>query len=412
MCSKRFLCTFLLLMAPHARAQGDGVTPLHQAALGNHLDEVKRLIAAGADVEATTRIDGFTPLPLACVNGNASIVEALLQAGADANATTSDGATPLMFAAASGSAKAIRLLLARGANVNARETAHGQTALMFAAAKNRTDAVRALLAGGADARIQTNVVKLERPRVDEDGNPLPSPTEGAAGGRGGRGGRGGGLGGSARGASATIAGGMTALLLAARDGQFDAVRALVEAGVDINQVSGGEKVSALVIAVSNGHYDLARFLVEHGADPNRSTIDGLAALYATEDTEWAQVGWAPNPITTQEKTTYLALMKLLLERGADPNARLVKSLWFRPTSHNQEWVDKKGATTFWRSAQSSDVAAMRLLVEHGADPKIATEEGATRSWSRPVWAGVRTPRATCRIPGSLPRAIARNSGWM
>ena len=170
---------------------------------------------------------------------------------------------------------------------------------------------------------------------------------------------------------------MTPLLLAAREGNADAVRALLDGGADINQVSGGEKISPLVIAISNGHYELARLLLDRGADPNLATIDGLAALYATEDTEWAEVGWAPNPITVQEKVSYLDLLKALLQHGANVNARLMKTLWFRPTSHNEEWVDKKGATTFWRAAQSSDVAAMRILVAGGADPNLSTGEGVT-----------------------------------
>lgn len=365
-------------------AQADGMTALHWAAFQNDVELAQSLIAAGANVKAATRIGGATSLSLACINGNAALIELLLKAGADANAATADGATALMAAALSGDPKAVTTLARHGAEINAKEPTYGQTALMFAAGKNRAAAVEALLSLGADPKIQSNVRKLERPRVDEDGNPLPAPAEGAAaGGRGGRGGRGGGgragggLGGSARGASATIAGGMTALLLAARDGHFDAVRALVAGGADVNQVSGGEKSSPLVIAICNGHYTLAKFLLDNGADPNLATIDGLAALYAVEDTEWAQVGWAPNPITLQEKVTYLDLMKALLERGANPNARLEKTLWFRPTSHNQEWVDKKGATPFWRAAQSSDVATMRILLAGGADPKIASEEGVT-----------------------------------
>ncbi len=355
-------------------AQGDGMTPLHWAALQGDVEAAELLIAAGADVKAATRVGGITPLSLAAANGSAALLELLLKAGADANAAREDGESALMSAALSGSADAIRVLVKHGAEVNAREAAYGRTALIFAAGKNRAAAIRALLSLGADPKLQTNVRKLERPRVDEDGNPIPVP----AGGGGGRGGRaGGGLGGSARGASATVTGGMTALLVAARDGYGEAARALLDGGADVNQVSGAEQSSPLVIAICNGHYELAKYLLDHGADPNLATIDGLAALYAVEDTEWAQVGWAPNPITVQEKLTYLDLMKAVLAHGANPNARLTKTLWFRPTSHNQEWVDKKGATAFWRAAQSSDVAAMRILVEAGADPKIATEEGVT-----------------------------------
>ena len=108
-----------------------------------------------------------------------------------------------------------------------------------------------------------------------------------------------------------MTGGMTALLLAARNGHRDAARALVESGANVNQVSAGDQSSPLVLAICNGHYDLAAYLLDHGADPNLASIDGLAALYATEDTEHAEVGWAPNPITAQEHTSYLDLLKLL-----------------------------------------------------------------------------------------------------
>ncbi len=250
---------------------------------------------------------------------------------------------------------------------------------MFAAAKNRAAVIGLLLKSGADAALATSVESLERPRIDEDGNPLQVAPAGAAGrgGRGGGGRAGGGVGGQARGASATVMGGLTALLFAAREGHIDAARALLAGGADIDRPSASDKTSPLVMAITNGHYDLAKFLLDHGADPNLATVDGLTPLYDAEDTEWAEVGWGPNPVTFQEKVTYLDLMKALLERGANPNARLIKPLWFRPTSHNQEWVDKKGATAFWRAAQSSDVAAMRVLKSGGADPNLATEEGVT-----------------------------------
>ena len=290
-------------------------------------------------------------------------------------ALATDGDTPLMLAAASGNTDAIKALLDQGASINAREPVRGETPLMFAAGKNRAAAVRLLIARGADPALTSTVVNLTKPAFDEDGNPIQQTA--GRGGRGATGGRAGAGGGRAKSTAATVTGGMTALLLAARNGYVEAARSLIEAGADVNEPCAGDKSTPLVIAIANGHYDLAIYLLDHGANPNLATIDGLAALYAVEDTEYAEVGWAPNPITAQEKTTYLDLLKALLAHKADPNEKLLKALWFRPTSHNQEWVDKKGATPFWRAAMATDVAAMKILLAGGANPKIASDEGVT-----------------------------------
>jgi ankyrin repeat protein len=181
---------------------------------------------------------------------------------------------------------------------------------------------------------------------------------------------------------------MTALLYAAREGHLPAATALVEAGADVNQVSG-DKFSPLVMAIINGHLDLAKYLLDHGANPNVATETGITALYATIDVQWAPKTWFPQPSTEQEKTSYLDLMTALLERGANVNAQVSEKPWFRSFTNDYTWVDPAGATPLWRAAQSSDVAAMRLLAAHGADPKIATKSGDTPLMSAAGigWAG-------------------------
>src|SRR5437868_9427076 len=72
-------------------AHGDGATALHWAAYNDDLETVKLLLAAGANVKATTREGAITPLFMACVNGDAPMIEALLKAGADANSVKSNG---------------------------------------------------------------------------------------------------------------------------------------------------------------------------------------------------------------------------------------------------------------------------------------------------------------------------------
>ena len=63
-------------------------------------------------------------------------------------------------------------------------------------------------------------------------------------------------------------------------------------------------------------------------------------------------------------------MKALLDKGADPNARLNKKVWYSGYNFDLSGVDETGATPFWRAAYASDVEAMKLLVAYGADPNI------------------------------------------
>lgn len=362
--------------------QGDGSTALHWAAANADRKLADLLIASKADLSARTRLAGITPLFVAAKNGAAEVVEDLLKAGADVNLANASGTTPLMMAAAAGDPATVRIMIEHGATVNAVESTHGQTALMFAAALDRADAVSLLMKNGADASLTTKVVKPERFRPDPDLVPMNDAleyTEPATG----RNGRGGGEAGRKPAApqrpmreiGAQLTGGMTAMLFAARDGQIAAAGALLNAGADVNEVNATQKTSPLVMAVSNGHYDLARYFVEHGADPNLANIQGLTPLYGVLDVQWAGHSWFPNPVTAQQKTSYLELMKILLAAHADVNAKLAKKTWFRTLAHDATWVDPAGATAFWRAAQATDLDAMKLLLEAGADPKISTTGG-------------------------------------
>jgi ankyrin repeat protein len=358
-------------------AQGDGTTAMHWAALKDDLEMTRLLIRNGGNVNAATRIGGLTPLYLAAGAGNASIISELLRAGASAKAMNSvNGTTALMKAAGAGNAEAVRVLLDYGADANATESGLGQTALMFAAAADRAAVIKILAARGANLNAASRVTQIQ-PQKDlgSDDFPLdadlilqanlPPGKDAANAARAGRR------------ASPTVSGGLTALLLAARDGRIAAAGALLDAGANINQASAGDKTTPLVMAIINGHFDTAKFMLDRGADPNLANQDGLAALYATIDAQWAPVGGGPVPMTAHEKTTYLELMAALLGRGANPNARLGRKLWFRPAFHDQMWIGTPGSTAFWRAAQATDVSAMRLLAAHGADPKIPSEEGDT-----------------------------------
>jgi ankyrin repeat protein len=350
-------------------AQGDGMTALHWAASHGHLELAQMLIYAGANLRASTRINGYTPLFFAAREGSAGVVDALLKAGADARARSITGSTPLMLAAAAGNVEAVTLLLDAGTDINAREDARGQTALMFAAAYNRVAAVERLAQRGADVALASKVVDLLELTRDE-GPPPPNAPRAQVPGID-----------RAYNYTELIAyqGGMTALMFTAREGHIAAARALVAAGADVNQPRAGDGTTPLLMATINGHFDLAKYFLDRGADPTRAAENGATPLYAALNCVWAQKSNYPQPRAfTQQTLTYLDLMSALLDKGADPNARLKKKVWYSGYNSDLSGVDETGATPFWRAAYASDIDAMKLLVRRGADPNIPTAKPAGR----------------------------------
>jgi ankyrin repeat protein len=378
-------------------AQGDGMTALHWAAMKDDADLVQTLLFAGANVRATTRIGSYTPLILAARSGSAAAIAPLLKSGADANGATANGTTVLMLAAASGNLDAVKQLIDAGAKVNATEPVRGLTPAMFAAASNRAAVLTLLAKNGADLKATSKVTDLAALSKDPaamreftQGNP-PPPGEPSSGGRngpppqgpGGRGGRGGQTAGVDRNYQlnelVAAQGGLTPLLFAAREGYADAVGVLLDAGADINQVSAGDRTSPLLIATINGHFDLAMQLLAKGANVQAAAENNATPLYGALNVEWAPKALYPQPrAQVNQKATYLDLMKALLDKGADPNVRLNKKVWYSGYSFDLSGVDETGATPFWRAAYASDVDAMKLLVSYGADPNIRTKRIAGR----------------------------------
>ena len=393
-------------------AQGDGMTALHWAALNDDAELAQLLLYAGANTSATTRLGAYTPLFLASKSGHSRVVDVLLRAGADPKRAATGGITSLMMAASSGEAESVRLLVEAGADVNAAETERGQTPLIFAAAFDRPDAIAVLLEHGADINQGSKFLE-PLPRRRRPQNQQQQAQSGQRG-RAGQSGQG-----QAQPAAtnqpplaatnkdplaATIKeplaatndaekekkepefvttkggnpkGELPPLMYAARDGKFAAVRALVEAGADLDAASA-DKSTALLLAAINGQFDIATYLVENGADVNIASLDGATPLFAVVNIQWARLTFHPQPTTKFEKTHYLDLMKLMLDKGADPNARLKKDLWYiAPGGAQKERTNASAITAFWKAAAVGDIDGMRLLVEHGADPSLASITGIT-----------------------------------
>jgi ankyrin repeat protein len=313
--------------------QGDGATALHWAA---HLDDLKMaglLLGAGARAGAADDT-GSTPLYLACMNRSAPMVEALLAAGADPNAALVNGETVLMTCARTGDAGTVRALVARGADVNRKEPFHDQTALMWAASRKHPDAVAALIKAGADVRARSRVyTQTVTSEVTQ---------------RAGR-----------EALNYTVQrGGSTALLFAARSGDAESARLLVEAGANVNDALP-DGMTALVEAAHSGNQAVGILLLEKGADPNAREA-GYTALHAAVLRSGAD------------------LVKALVAKGADPNLRMTKGTPVRRNSEDYELpATLIGATPYYLAAKFVEADIMRILASAGADTRLSMKSGET-----------------------------------
>jgi ankyrin repeat protein len=254
------------------------------------------------------------------------MIAELLKAGADAKESVHpEGETPLMGASRTGNLEAVRLLLKAGVNPNAADKYQKQTALMWAAEEGHLDVVNALLAAKADPNAKAHVSAITtRKNADH------------------------------------ATGGFTAVMFAVRNGHENVVRALARGGADLKAVNG-DGVTATSIAITNDRFDLARVLLDLGADPN----DG--ALYFAVDMHDATTDMRAHDGSRlradhANQLTALDLIKLLLERGADPNKPFVGRI------HNLTLccVPEQNSSPFFRAATAADVEALKLMLKHGA----------------------------------------------
>jgi len=407
-------------------AQADGATALQWAAYNSDEELAKFLLDHGADLNMGNR-NGSTPLWLAARRGDTDMIEVLLAGGADANEELPLGRRPLMLAARSGVVEAVAALLDAGADPNAAEAERGTTALMQAADQGHADVAKVLIEHGADVaatsapvmrdgrsaalgnsddprlnvRRQTIVVLCEQSEPDvsllqdlvvrgttgevidpalvnlvENDRMSQADICGTFE-RAGLGfavvsGQPGRFDDFNRGPREPDGGELTPLVYAARTGAIEVARVLLEEGGDVNQTTR-YGWTPLLAATQNRYYEMGKFLLEHGADVNIANKGGWTNLYLATDNRNVEGGDYP---TREPDMDHLEYIKILLEAGAEVNARLIESTETRTVFTNQ-WLDENGASAFLRASQSGDVPLMKLLLEYGADPHINTELGVT-----------------------------------
>jgi len=311
------------LLQQHAdvnSAAADGTTALHWASFRDDLETADLLIRAGANVNAATDL-GVTPLWNASQNGSDAMVRRLLQSGARPNAALAAGETPVMVASRSGYAAIVEQLIAKGGNVDAKG-ARGQTALMWAAGQKHPDVVKVLLAHGADIHARSDVwseVMAVPPHGHLEYN------------------------------RAIPHGGETALMFAARVGDLASMALLVGSGANVDDRDAWG-VSAATLAAHAGHGDVVEFLLEQHADPNA-----------------AQAGFSPLHVAIMRRDE--KMIRALLAHGADPRAPVQSWTPTRRSSKDFHFgPELVGATPFWLAARFAEPAVMRLLLDRGADP--------------------------------------------
>ena len=280
----------------NARESQLGETALMWAASENHAAVVSLLVSRGADVNARSATVKFpkdrfglegvltilphgnwTPMMYAARDGAPDAARALAKAGADVNAVDPDGSTPIILAIMNSHYDTASVLLEAGANPNLTDKA-GMGALYAAVDMSSlgevyglpprkvkdtltpTDLMSRLIAKGAivDARLTSAAIQ----RNHTPGEPQ-------------------------------LGAGTTPLMRAARNGDFAAMRILLDAGADPN-LTQPKGSNALTMSAGLGRglgvfakdygteadlREATKLLLDRGVDVNHANDDGLTAIH-------------------------------------------------------------------------------------------------------------------------------------
>jgi uncharacterized protein len=317
------------------------------------------LTAGLAHAQEAPSGDGSTPLHWAAYRDDLARADELIRSGAKVNAANDIGATPLWAASLNGSIAMVGRLLQAGANPNAALLS-GETPLMAASRAGKPLVVEQLLKKGAspNARATRGQTALMWAVGQQHSDVVKVLLAGGADVH----------------ARTDVweqmmavpphglpeynrmipQGGDTALMFAARVGDLESTRILIAGGANASDQDAWG-VSATTLAAFAGHGEIARLLLEKGADPNAEK-SGFTALHCA--------------IMRRDEPTVAAL----LARGADPNVTVKVWTPTRRSSDDYHFMPALvGAPPFWLAARFTQPGIMRLLAKHGADTKVIHE---------------------------------------
>jgi uncharacterized protein len=314
----------------------DGSTPLQWAVFNGDLAEAQRLLKLGADPQATNNY-GVNALLLAADIADTGLLQALLKAGADANSANADGETALHQVARSGNIEAAKLLVKAGAKVDARERFGDQTPLMWASARRQPQMMEFLISKGAD--INANGAARDYQRVATSESRAKSMDRG----------------------------GLTPLMYAAKENCRECVEVLLKHKVDVDKPDPS-RVVPVSIAMLNGNWDIAKRLIESGCDVNQWDWFGRSPLHVAIANMGSTGSRSPLDSDKPNAATGRDIIKMLVDRGADPNQQLYFGATFGSSAD-------RGLTPFLAAVGTGDMDLVKLLLAHGANARLATADG-------------------------------------
>ncbi len=312
------------------------VTPLHAAAIGGQKEVAEFLLSKGALVNAdSANLVGRTPLHCAAVavEGSKEVAELLIGKGAEIDAKNKGGNTPLFDAASVANTDTARLLIAHGADVNARGWYNLTPLHRAALAHGDKDLVLLLLDHGADVNAEGYTWKW---------TPLDD---------------------------------------AVRGGHRDVAKLLIEKGARTSDLD-----LVLFWACTQGDKELAELIIRMGANVNSETWGHAPAMQAI----WSGYTTATKPADVPR---LVGVLELLLEHGADPNAKdrwdwsllhyacqgefdLAKLLLDRGANPNGV-ENELGLRPLHWAAENGRTAVVELLIGRGADVNATDNRGRT-----------------------------------
>jgi ankyrin repeat protein len=372
----------------------DGQTALMTAAASGNPEVVRLLLKRGADANAIEPSRGQTALMWASAEGNSSAAGELIEFGAHVGTKSRSGFTPLLFAVRNAHMETVKTLLKHGANVN-DVAPDGTNALNMAVVNAYYELASALLDAGADPNMPDprgsalhTIAWLRKPGTD-----------GAAG-----------VGNTPHGPPPPT-GDMSALDLAKK---LLAKGANPNVRIDWQEPRFGKEggiarnppniqlgrhflsyrgATPFYVAAKNGDYQYMRVLLDAGADGKIPTLTGITPLMAAAGLDYWE-GEAPGPFAGVSEAERLEAVKLAMDAGNDVNAQAdfgnypmtgdpEYTLLYYP--HNiDDLLDLgvgdprwDGSTPLIGAIISDQPSLVQYLLDHGARPDTKTKLGWT-----------------------------------